>query len=64
MCARERGLKVIIAGEHGATHLAGVAAAFPPLPNIGVPMKCAGKGASNDTDGLHPNWPVGWDGPL
>ena len=39
--ARERGLKVIIAGAGGAAHLAGVAAAFTPLPIIGVPVKSA-----------------------
>ena len=39
--ARDRGLKVIIAGAGGAAHLAGVAAAFTPLPIIGVPVKSA-----------------------
>lgn len=39
--ARGRGLKVIIAGAGGAAHLAGVAAAFTPLPIIGVPVKSA-----------------------
>mgnify|MGYP002737297560 FL=1 len=39
--ARGRGLKIIIAGAGGAAHLAGVAAAFTPLPIIGVPVKSA-----------------------
>jgi 5-(carboxyamino)imidazole ribonucleotide mutase len=37
--ARERGLKVIIAGAGGAAHLAGVFAAMTPLPVLGVPME-------------------------
>ena len=37
--ARERGLKVIIAGAGGAAHLAGMIAAKTPLPVIGVPMQ-------------------------
>ncbi len=37
--ARERGLKVIIAGAGGAAHLAGVVAAHTTLPVIGVPMQ-------------------------
>jgi len=36
--ARERGLKVIIAGAGGAAHLAGVLAASTILPVIGVPI--------------------------
>ena len=36
--ARERGLKVIIAGAGGAAHLAGMIAAKTTLPVIGVPM--------------------------
>ena len=39
--ARDRGLKVIIAGAGGAAHLAGVAAALTPLPVLGVPMESA-----------------------
>jgi len=39
--ARERGLKVIIAGAGGAAHLAGVVAAKTTLPVIGVPMTSA-----------------------
>ena len=39
--ARDRGLKVIIAGAGGAAHLAGVVAAKTTLPVIGVPMTSA-----------------------
>jgi len=37
--ARERGLKVIIAGAGGAAHLPGMVAAMTPLPVFGVPVK-------------------------
>lgn len=37
--ARERGLKVIIAGAGGAAHLPGMAAALTPLPVFGVPVQ-------------------------
>lgn len=37
--ARERGLKVIIAGAGGAAHLPGMTAASTTLPVIGVPVK-------------------------
>lgn len=37
--ARDRGLKVIIAGAGGAAHLAGVIAAKTPLPVLGVPIQ-------------------------
>ena len=37
--ARERGIRVIIAGAGGAAHLPGMAAAISPLPVIGVPVK-------------------------
>lgn len=37
--ARERGIKVIIAGAGGAAHLPGVTAAMTTLPVIGVPVK-------------------------
>jgi len=37
--AHKKGIKVIIAGAGGAAHLAGVLAAFSPLPIIGVPIK-------------------------
>jgi 5-(carboxyamino)imidazole ribonucleotide mutase len=36
--AKERGVKVIIAGAGAAAHLAGVIAAVTPLPVIGVPI--------------------------
>lgn len=36
--ARERGLKVIIAGAGGAAHLPGMLAAVTPLPVFGVPV--------------------------
>jgi 5-(carboxyamino)imidazole ribonucleotide mutase len=36
--ARERGLRIIIAGAGGAAHLPGVTAAFTTLPVIGVPI--------------------------
>lgn len=37
--ARERGLKVIIAGAGGAAHLPGMVAASTTLPVIGVPVQ-------------------------
>jgi 5-(carboxyamino)imidazole ribonucleotide mutase len=37
--ARERGLRVIIAGAGGAAHLPGMAAAKTPLPVFGVPVQ-------------------------
>lgn len=37
--ARDRGLKVIIAGAGGAAHLPGMTAAHTTLPVIGVPVK-------------------------
>lgn len=36
--ARERGIRVIIAGAGGAAHLAGVCAAYTEIPVIGVPI--------------------------
>jgi 5-(carboxyamino)imidazole ribonucleotide mutase len=36
--AHERGIKVIIAGAGGAAHLPGMAAAFTPVPVLGVPV--------------------------
>lgn len=44
--ARERGLKVIIAGAGGAAHLPGMVASITSLPVIGVPVK-----SSNSIDG-------------
>ena len=37
--AKDRGLKVIIAGAGGAAHLPGMVAALTPLPVLGVPVK-------------------------
>ena len=37
--AREKGIKVIIAGAGGAAHLPGVVAAFTTVPVIGVPCR-------------------------
>ncbi len=37
--ARERGLKVIIAGAGGAAHLPGVVAAHTTLPVLGIPIE-------------------------
>ena len=37
--ARERGLKVIIAGAGGAAHLPGMVASLTPLPVFGVPIE-------------------------
>ncbi len=44
--AKERGLKIIIAGAGGAAHLPGMVASLTPLPVIGVPIK-----SSNSIDG-------------
>ena len=44
--AKQRGLKVIIAGAGGAAHLPGMVAAITELPVIGVPVK-----SSNSIDG-------------
>src|SRR5688500_17088917 len=44
--ARQRGLKVIIAGAGGAAHLPGMVASLTTLPVIGVPVK-----SSNSIDG-------------
>jgi 5-(carboxyamino)imidazole ribonucleotide mutase len=37
--AKDRGIKVIIAGAGGAAHLPGMAAAYTPLPVLGVPVQ-------------------------
>ena len=37
--ARDRGLKVIVAGAGGAAHLPGMVAAVTPLPVLGVPVE-------------------------
>ncbi|MCE9599716.1 MAG: 5-(carboxyamino)imidazole ribonucleotide mutase [Spirochaetia bacterium] len=44
--ARQRGIKVIIAGAGGAAHLPGMVASLTELPVIGVPIK-----SSNSIDG-------------
>jgi 5-(carboxyamino)imidazole ribonucleotide mutase len=44
--AKQRGLKVIIAGAGGAAHLPGMIASLTSLPVIGVPVK-----SSNSIDG-------------
>lgn len=44
--ARDRGLRVIIAGAGGAAHLPGMVASMTSLPVIGVPVK-----SSNSIDG-------------
>jgi 5-(carboxyamino)imidazole ribonucleotide mutase len=41
LSARERGLKVLIAGAGGAAHLPGMLAAVTTLPVIGVPVALA-----------------------
>ncbi|HEX2101595.1 MAG TPA: 5-(carboxyamino)imidazole ribonucleotide mutase [Candidatus Synoicihabitans sp.] len=37
--ARDRGLRVLIAGAGGAAHLPGMTAALTPLPVLGVPVE-------------------------
>ena len=44
--ARDRGIKVIVAGAGGAAHLPGMVASLTSLPVIGVPVK-----SSNSIDG-------------
>ena len=44
--AKQRGLKVIVAGAGGAAHLPGMVASVTTLPVIGVPIK-----SSNSIDG-------------
>ena len=44
--ARDRGLRVIVAGAGGAAHLPGMIASMTSLPVIGVPVK-----SSNSIDG-------------
>src|ERR1700756_1996970 len=39
MTARDRGLKVVIAGAGGAAHLPGMCAAWTSLPVLGVPVE-------------------------
>ena len=42
--ARERGLKIIIAGAGGAAHLPGMLASYTTLPVIGVPVQTTALG--------------------
>ena len=42
--ARERGLKIIIAGAGGAAHLPGMIASYTTLPVIGVPIQTTALG--------------------
>lgn len=46
LTARDKGIKVIIAGAGGAAHLPGMVASYTTLPVIGVPVK-----SSNSIDG-------------
>lgn len=48
--ARDRGIKVIIAGAGGAAHLPGMTAAHTTLPVIGVPVKTS---TLNGVDSLY-----------
>lgn len=48
--ARERGLRMIIAGAGGAAHLPGMLAAFGPVPVLGVPVQSK---ALSGVDSLH-----------
>jgi 5-(carboxyamino)imidazole ribonucleotide mutase len=50
--ARDRGLKVIIAGAGGAAHLPGMTASMTTLPVLGVPVSSASKTASPAIAGL------------
>jgi phosphoribosylaminoimidazole carboxylase PurE protein len=49
--ARERGLKIIVAGAGMSAHLAGVLAAYTTLPIISIPLR----GASHDHEALWSN---------
>lgn len=58
--AKDRGLKVIIAGAGGAAHLAGVMAGNSTLPVIGVPIKSVLNGLDSllSTAQMPPGIPV------
>ena len=45
--ARDRGLRVIIAGAGGAAHLPGMTASLTTLPVLGVPIKTKGLGGQD-----------------
>ena len=47
MSAKDRGLKVIIAGAGGAAHLPGMTAAMTPLPVLGVPIQTKSLGGQD-----------------
>ena len=47
MSAKERGLKVIIAGAGGAAHLPGMTASMTPLPVLGVPVQTKALGGQD-----------------
>ncbi|MEM8833690.1 MAG: 5-(carboxyamino)imidazole ribonucleotide mutase [Pseudomonadota bacterium] len=50
LAAKDRGLKVIIAGAGGAAHLPGMTASYTPLPVLGVPVQSK---ALSGVDSLH-----------
>lgn len=61
MTAKDRGIKVIIAGAGGAAHLAGVMASMTTLPVIGIPIKARsldGLDSLLSTVGMPPGVPV------
>jgi 5-(carboxyamino)imidazole ribonucleotide mutase len=45
--AKDRGIRIIIAGAGGAAHLPGMAAAMTPLPVLGVPMPTSALGGQD-----------------
>lgn len=47
MSAKDRGLKVIIAGAGGEAHLPGMTAAMTPLPVLGVPVQTKSLGGQD-----------------
>ena len=47
MSAKDRGLKVIIAGAGGAAHLPGMTASMTPLPVLGVPVQTKALGGQD-----------------
>ncbi|MCX6752178.1 MAG: 5-(carboxyamino)imidazole ribonucleotide mutase [Candidatus Nomurabacteria bacterium] len=59
--AKDKGIKIIIAGAGGAAHLAGVVASLTSLPVIGVPIKTKnldGLDSLLSTVGMPPGVPV------
>ena len=59
--ARERGLKVIIAGAGGSAHLPGMTAAYTDLPVVAVPIVREGKtdAAIKSSNAMPPGVPLG-----